>query len=84
MKRATKTSTLQPEVNTDAFLTWLETVQCTKPFTLADAAELHALIHNALTPWPDTVVDVYTTTGDVVHVRVETYRGVLLREIPIV
>lgn len=66
------------------FVGWLEGVTCTKPFTCADAAELHALVHQMLTPWPDTVVDVHTTRGDVVHVRVETVRGVIERDLPIV
>lgn len=66
------------------FIGWLESIRCTSPFTIVDAKELHRIIHEVLTPWPDTVVDVYTTSGDVVHVRVETYRGVIKRDFDVV
>lgn len=65
-------------------LAFLDTITCTKPFTVADARELHAMIHAALTPWPDTVVDVYTTSGDIVYVRIDTFRGTIERRINVV
>lgn len=65
-------------------LAWLDTTRCTKPFTVDDARELHTMIHQALTPWPDTVVDVFTTRGDKVFVRVETVKGVVERTIDVV
>lgn len=60
---------------------WLDTVCATKPFTVADAKELHKLIKISA---PEALVDVYTTKGDVVHVRVETERGVLTRDLRLV
>jgi hypothetical protein len=63
------------------FITWLESVTCTKPFTCTDARELFDLIHKSL---PDTVVDVYSHKGDVVCVRIETARGVIECELPVV
>lgn len=65
----------------DAFIEWLGSVTCTKPFTLADAAELKAMIKAAVV---DGKVDVYTTKGDKVHVRIETPRGVLTRDLDVV
>ena len=66
------------------FVDWLASVSCTKPFTIADARELHALIHAHPALDKAAKVDVYTTRGDVVHVRVETSRGILERNLPIV
>lgn len=63
------------------FITWLESVTCTRPFTCADAAELKAMIKATVL---DGVVDVYTTKGDKVHVRIETPRGVLARDIDVI
>ena len=68
----------------DLFIVWLETVQCTKPFTCADAKELHTIIHNSIPASVPAKVDVYTTKGDVVHVRVELDQRVVERELPIV
>ncbi len=50
------------------FARWLDTVTVTKPFTIADAAELHGMIKAML---PNAYVDVYWTRGDKVHVRVD-------------
>jgi hypothetical protein len=45
---------------------WLDGVQCTKPFTVDDARELHGMLKRDM---PGHAVDVYTR-GDIVHVRV--------------
>lgn len=65
------------------FVAWLEGITCTSPFTVLDARAFHMMIHTTLAQ-PGAKVDVYTTKGDVVHVRVETERGVILRDLPIV
>lgn len=60
----------------------LKGITCTKPFTPLDARALHMLIHTSL---PESgAVDVYTTRGDVVYVRVETSSGAIERELPVV
>lgn len=60
----------------------LKGVTCTKPFTPLDARALHMLIHTSL---PGSgAVDVYTTRGDLVYVRVETENGTIARELPVV
>jgi hypothetical protein len=62
---------------------WLDGVTATKPFTPADAKELSMLIH-AMKPG-GLIVDVYTTRGDVVHVRVEEVGNATIeRELPVV
>ena len=55
---------------------WLAGITCTRPFTCADARELFDLIHGAL---GKAVVDVYTTSGREVHVRVEVDRQYTIR-----
>lgn len=50
---------------------WLDGITPTKPFTLGDAAELHAMIKTAM---PDAHVDVYTTRGDKVHICIDGER----------
>jgi hypothetical protein len=47
---------------------WLDGITPTAPFTLGDAAELHAMIKTAM---PNAYVDVYTTKGDTVHILVD-------------
>lgn len=59
---------------------FLDGLTCTRPFTIADATALHGLIHTVLA---GAVVDVYTTKGDAVHVRVETPRSVVTRDLQI-
>lgn len=61
---------------TPAFIAWLDSVKITAPFTLDDARALFAMIKSAV---PNARVDVYTTKGDVVHVRVDDVR----RDLPI-
>lgn len=51
------------------FATWIESVTCTKPFTVADAIELKAMIKALL--GEKVLVDVYTGRGDQVFVRVD-------------
>ena len=60
------------------FQRWLDGVTPTKPFTLGDAAELHALVKAA---FPNAYVDVYTTSGDKVHICID---GVLVRDLDVV
>lgn len=60
------------------FRAWLNSVVVTHPFTLADARDLYTLVKSVV---PNAFVDVYTTKGDVVHVRVD---GELMRDLPIV
>lgn len=62
---------------------FLDGLTCTRPFTIADATALHGLIHTVLAgAVVACIVDVYTTNGDAVHVRVETPRGVVTRDLP--
>lgn len=62
---------MSPEV-----LSWLDSVQCTKPLTLADARELKAALNSAV---PGALVDVYWTRGDRMHVRVEAAGKIYMR-----
>lgn len=52
-----------------ALLTWLSAIQCTAPFTVADARALYDGIHSMLIG-AKPVVDVYVS-GQQVHVRVD-------------
>lgn len=66
----------------DEFIAWLESVTLTKPFTLSDALELRTMIKHALA---DAVsVEVVGIHAVRVHVRIETPRGVLERDIDVV
>lgn len=47
---------------------WLDSVQCMKPFTIDDAKDLYSMIRQD-PAGQDHAIDVYWTTGDVVHVR---------------
>jgi len=70
-------------VTRESFLAWLNGITPTKPFTLGDAAELHAMIRTAL--GANVFVDVYTTKGDKVHVRVDAPNlGLIERSIDVV
>lgn len=65
---------------------WLDTVQCTKPFTLDDALDLYNLIRQD-PAGRDHSIDVYWTKGDVVHVRLyvpHSLTCVLARDIDVV
>ncbi len=61
---------------------WLDTVTCTKPFTVPDAKELKALVDQFA--GPEALVDVYTTRGDKVHVRVQFRDTVIARDLDVV
>lgn len=71
--RKTRDVVTRPEL-----LKWLDTITCTRPFSIADAAELKAMINGAL---PGVKVDVYSPRGDVVHVQLD---GVTVRNISVV
>lgn len=64
-----------------SFFEWLNSVECTAPFTVHDCRALYAMIRPQVDK--DAKVDVYTTRGDEVIVRVETARGTLTRTIPV-
>ncbi len=61
--------------------TWLNGVTCTRPFTCADARELYTMIKNAL---PNAFVEVYTTRGDKVHVRIGDPSSKFVRALDVV
>lgn len=69
---------------TETLVAWLETVVPTKPFTLADAKELYALIRNAAAT--DSKVEVHATdhTFTRVHVLIASEHGVIERVIDVV
>lgn len=48
-------------LETSALAAWLDTVQCTAPFTIADAKALQQMIKQAV---PDALVEVYWTGGE--------------------
>ncbi len=54
----------------EAFRRWLDGITPTKPFTVADATELHAMIRAALAEW-NVKIDVYTQRGQQVFIRVD-------------
>lgn len=54
------------------FNAWLAGLACTRPFTVADATELKSMIKSMC--GAKALVDVYTTNGDKVHVRVDDRR----------
>ncbi len=57
------------------FNAWLAGLACTSPFTVADATELKTMIKAMC--GDKALVDVYTTRGDTVHVRVDDRKWVL-------
>lgn len=57
------------------FKTWLHTVKLTAPFTNGDASELLKMIHAALGPAPEFLVDVVHRDGKV-FVRMETAKDI--------
>lgn len=69
-------------VNANALIAWLDTVTCTDPFTIADARELKAMVDQFA--GPEALVDVYTTKGDKVHVRVQFHDTVIVRDLDVV
>lgn len=61
------------------FAAWLDSIQCTAPFTDKDAAALYGMIHDAFAGSARrAIVDVYTTSGDKVFIRVVTPNDVVL------
>lgn len=64
-----------------SFFDWLSSVDCTAPFTVDDCKALYDLIKPQVDK--DAKVDVYTTRGDEVVVRIETPKGIVQRAIPV-
>lgn len=64
------------------FYKWLLTVACTSPFTIADAAELKAMIKHML--GSHALVDVYTTRGGKAFVRVQIGSTIIERVLDVV
>ena len=63
---------------------WFDAVQCTRPFTVDDAAALHGMIKADM---PAYAVDVYWTKGDVIHVRLYAnglHKPVFTRDLDVV
>lgn len=67
-------------MNPDELTRWLETVQCTSPFTLADARELRFMIKDATLD----ATSVEVVIGDAVHVRVAIGTRVIERDLHVV
>lgn len=66
------------------FPAWLDTMTCTRPFTIADCTELHAMVKRDMPP--GFIVDVFF---DDTHVHVwawksrDTFVATLKRELPL-
>lgn len=75
-----KLETIAPQI--DAFRQWLHSVVTTSPFTIADALELKAMIKAFV--GDASLVDVYTTDGAQVFVRVQLGSLVIERVIDVV
>ena len=67
----------EPPDNTHAWnmlTAWMCGLVCTAPFTIADTVECYRMIKNMM---PGTLVEVYTTDGTRVFIRVDDRRWVL-------